>query len=97
MAVVADIVDGNRVLLDGPSTGVAREVYSIKRISVTDLKIDVLKGARTGTIRYFLVYFIEMLGRKTILPINSTKHHGERSSPINDEEPLSMTSSDSKL
>lgn len=51
LAVVADIVDGNRVLLDGPKSGVAREVYSVKRISVTDLKVNVLKGARTGTIR----------------------------------------------
>ena len=51
LAVVADILDDARVLLDGPSTGIAREVYPVKRISLTDIKLPVFKGARTGTIR----------------------------------------------
>lgn len=44
-------MDDNRVLLDGPLTGVAREVYPIKRISLTDIRVDVHKGARSGVIR----------------------------------------------
>ena len=39
LAIIADILDENRVLLDGPTTGIAREVYPIKRISLTDLKV----------------------------------------------------------
>ena len=51
LAVIADILDTNRVLLDGPTTGVAREVYPIKRISLTGFKVKILKGARTVTLR----------------------------------------------
>uniref|UniRef100_A0A7S3J0V5 Large ribosomal subunit protein eL14 domain-containing protein n=1 Tax=Euplotes harpa TaxID=151035 RepID=A0A7S3J0V5_9SPIT len=51
LAVIADILDTNRVLLDGPTTGIAREVYPIKRISLTNFKVKIFKGARTTTIR----------------------------------------------
>jgi large subunit ribosomal protein L14e len=43
-------LDENRVLLDGPCSGVAREVYPLKRLSITDLKVTIYKGARTGTV-----------------------------------------------
>ena len=49
--MIADILDENRVLLDGPNTGIAREVYPLKRVSLTDLKVTILKGATTGTVR----------------------------------------------
>ena len=51
LAVVADILDENRVLLDGPHTGIAREVYPLKRVSLTDIRVNILKGATTGTVR----------------------------------------------
>ena len=51
LAVIADIIDENRVLLDGPHTGIAREVYPLKRVSLTDFKVSILKGATTGTVR----------------------------------------------
>ena len=56
LAVIADILDTNRVLLDGPTTGVAREVYPIKRISLTNFKVKILKGARTVTLRYAMQF-----------------------------------------
>lgn len=52
LAVIADIVDQNRVIIDGPTTGIARQVISIKRINLTDILIpDVPRGARTKTVR----------------------------------------------
>ena len=51
LAVIADIVDENRVLLDGPTTGVQREVYPIKRLYITKLVVPLLKGAKTNTVR----------------------------------------------
>ena len=51
LAVIVDILDDNRVLLDGPTTGVDREIYPIKRLYLTNLKINILRGARTKTLR----------------------------------------------
>ena len=51
VAVIVDIVDDNRVLLDGPTTGIAREIYPVKHIALTALKFDLFKGARSGTVK----------------------------------------------
>ena len=51
VAVIVDIVDDNRVLMDGPTTGIAREIYPVKHIALTGLKFDLFKGARTGTVK----------------------------------------------
>ena len=51
VAVIVDIVDANRVLLDGPTTGFPRTVYPLKRLAVTSIKLPILKGARTGTVK----------------------------------------------
>ncbi|CAI2382609.1 unnamed protein product [Moneuplotes crassus] len=51
LGVIVDILDENRVLLDGPTTGVAREVYPLKRLYLTGLKVSILRGARTKTLR----------------------------------------------
>ena len=51
LAVIVDILDENRVLLDGPNTGVEREVYPIKRIFLTGIIVNILRGARTTTLK----------------------------------------------
>ena len=51
LAVIADILDENRVLLDGPTTGVAREVYPLKRLHLTNMVVPMLRGAKTTTVR----------------------------------------------
>jgi large subunit ribosomal protein L14e len=50
LAVVIDIVDQNKCLIDGPCTGVTRQVISYKRIALTDLKIKIQRSARQTTI-----------------------------------------------
>ena len=49
LVVIADIVDVNRVLVDG-LTNFPRVIYPLKRLTLTKLRLDVLRGARTGTI-----------------------------------------------
>ncbi len=52
VCVIVDIVDANRVLVDGPTTAFPRIIYPLKRLSLTSIKLpNILKGARTGTIK----------------------------------------------
>lgn len=51
MCVIVDFLDQNRVLVDGPTSGFPRVVYPTKRLTLTSLKIEILKGARTGTVK----------------------------------------------
>ena len=51
LGVIVDILDENRVLVDGPTTGLERAIYPVKHLAMTDIKIKIFKGARTGTVR----------------------------------------------
>ena len=51
VAVIVEIVDSNRVLLDGPTTNFPRTIYPLKRLGLTSIKLAILKGARTGTVK----------------------------------------------
>merc|ERR1711939_268571 len=48
LCVIVEVIDQNRVLVDGPSTvtGVTRQSMPIKRIALTNLKIKITRGAR---------------------------------------------------
>ena len=53
VAVIVDIVDSHRVLIDGPTTGFPRTIYPVKRLGLTSIKVNkILKGARTSTLKY---------------------------------------------
>uniref|UniRef100_A0A7S2B0T1 Large ribosomal subunit protein eL14 domain-containing protein n=1 Tax=Alexandrium andersonii TaxID=327968 RepID=A0A7S2B0T1_9DINO len=53
MCTIIDIVDQQRVVVDGPQslTGVARHMMPIRRLSLTDLKAGIVRGAREKTLR----------------------------------------------
>ena len=51
LAAIVDIVDGNKCLIDGPCTGVERQVISFKRVSLTDLTVPIGRGARAASIK----------------------------------------------
>ena len=51
LATVIDIVDQNKCFIDGPDTGVKRQVISYKRIALTDFTVKIQRNARQGTIR----------------------------------------------
>ncbi|KAF7459142.1 ribosomal protein RPL14 [Cryptosporidium felis] len=54
MCYVVDVINLNRVLIDGPTTDVCRQSIPIKRLALTDFKAKIPRGARTGTIKKIL-------------------------------------------
>ncbi|ORZ39709.1 ribosomal protein L14-domain-containing protein [Catenaria anguillulae PL171] len=52
LAVIVDIVDHNRVLVDGPTTGVKRQVLTFKRLSLTSIVLEkVPRAIGTGALK----------------------------------------------
>ncbi|KAI6179404.1 60S ribosomal protein L14 [Aphelenchoides besseyi] len=51
LAVVVDVVDGNKVLVDGPSSGVPRGVRNLKDLHLTKYKIPIRVGQRTKNVQ----------------------------------------------
>jgi len=53
LCVILDVVDQNRVLVDGPhpTTGVKRQMVSLRRLSLTSLKLRIPRGAREKTLK----------------------------------------------
>eukprot|EP00794_Sanderia_malayensis_P018754 gene18751-20645_t len=51
LIVIIDVIDQNRVLCDNPSCNVPRHTVNLKHLNLTDIKIDIPHGARTGTVR----------------------------------------------
>jgi len=52
LAVIVDIIDHNRALIDGPTTGVARHSHPYRRLTLTDLVIkNFPRGARSATVK----------------------------------------------
>eukprot|EP00927_Polykrikos_kofoidii_P047716 TRINITY_DN419_c0_g1_i2.p1 TRINITY_DN419_c0_g1~~TRINITY_DN419_c0_g1_i2.p1 ORF type:complete len:134 (-),score=32.61 TRINITY_DN419_c0_g1_i2:7-408(-) len=53
MCTIIDIVDQKRVIVDGPEslTGVRRHMMPVKRLSLTDLKSKIPRGAREKTLK----------------------------------------------
>ena len=61
--VIVDIADGNRVLVDEPLSGFPRTLYPLKRLTLTNLKVKILRGARTGTLKYTFLSTNTYIGR----------------------------------
>merc|ERR1711934_1297174 len=50
LAVVVYVVDSQRCLIVGPSTDVARQMIGYKRLSLTDIKVDIGRGAKAKSV-----------------------------------------------
>lgn len=50
MVVIVDIVDAGRVQVDGAGN-YPRVIIPLKRLNLTKLRVPILRGARTGTLR----------------------------------------------
>lgn len=50
IAVVIDIVNGNRVIIDGPGLGVERQMISNKRLTLTKYRIPGVAKAEKQTL-----------------------------------------------
>merc|ERR1711862_272757 len=51
IAAIVDVIDQNRVLIDGPQAGVERQEYKIKSLHLTSLKVTFAFSARTKVVR----------------------------------------------
>eukprot|EP00903_Cladosiphon_okamuranus_P005810 g5754.t1 len=51
LAVILDVADNNKALVEGPDTGVGRQLIPFKRLALTDFKLPIQRNARIGTIR----------------------------------------------
>ena len=53
LATVVDIVDQKRVVVDGPedATGVGRHMMPVRRLSLTDFKCKIPRGARVKSLK----------------------------------------------
>merc|ERR1712232_1069810 len=53
VCTIVDIVDQKRVVVDGPEslTGVRRHMMPVKRLSLTDFKATIPRGAREKTLK----------------------------------------------
>ena len=51
LAVIVNVIDGNKALLDGPSSGVLRSVFNFKDIQLTKFKLPLRVGQRTKGVR----------------------------------------------
>ncbi|KAH9921240.1 60S ribosomal protein L14 [Epithele typhae] len=55
IAVIAEIIDHNRAIIDGPLTGVPRQSFPYRHMTLTPLVVAKLpRGAGTGVVRKFL-------------------------------------------
>merc|ERR1711907_754825 len=50
LVTVVDVIDQNRALVYGPTSGVSRQVIGYKRLSLTDIKIDIGRGAKAKVV-----------------------------------------------
>ena len=50
LCTIVDIVDGKRVLIDGPVTGVKRQQISVDRLYLTDFVTPLERGAKTPAV-----------------------------------------------
>lgn len=51
LAVIVEIISTNRVLIDGPTTGVKRQEISLRRVTLTDIVIPIARGIKTAALK----------------------------------------------
>nr|ALS05257.1 60S ribosomal protein L14 [Tortanus forcipatus] len=51
IAAIVNVIDQNRVLIDGPTSGVLRQAYPIKQVHLTPLKVNFPFDAPTKVVR----------------------------------------------
>lgn len=51
LATIIDVIDQNKCLIDGPTTGVTRHVIAYKRIALTDLTVKIERTSTQAEIK----------------------------------------------
>ena len=55
IAAIVNVIDQNRVLLDGPTSGVTRQAFPIKKLHLTPIKVNFAFNASTKIVRKEMV------------------------------------------
>lgn len=50
LVVIVDILDQNRVLVEGPTTSIRRQIMNVKRLALTNITLGVERAADTATV-----------------------------------------------
>eukprot|EP00744_Colponema_vietnamica_P000134 GILI01000253.1.p2 GENE.GILI01000253.1~~GILI01000253.1.p2 ORF type:complete len:135 (+),score=41.95 GILI01000253.1:64-468(+) len=50
LAVIIDVIDQNRAFVECPATGVLRQQIPFNRLALTDIKLDIPRSPRSGTL-----------------------------------------------
>ena len=51
LCIIVNVVSSKMVLVDGPTTGVSRHLMPIKRLSITNIKCDIMPGAMVTALK----------------------------------------------
>ena len=51
VAVIVDIINTSRVLIEGPTSGVRRQEISLRRLSMTDFVLDITRSLKSATLK----------------------------------------------
>merc|ERR1712168_110258 len=51
LAVIVDVIDTRRVLIDNPVNGLPRQMERLQNLNLTDIKINIPHGARGGAVK----------------------------------------------
>jgi len=51
LAVIVDILNTSKLLISGPTSGVRRQEISLNRVSLTDFKLDVVRGVKEAQLK----------------------------------------------
>lgn len=57
LVVIVEIISTAKVLIDGPTSGVSRQEFSLRRLSLTDFKIDIVKGVKREALKKAITTF----------------------------------------
>lgn len=50
LVTIIDVVDQNKALVDGPTTGVDRQKINFRRLALTDLKVDIKRCPKASVL-----------------------------------------------
>ena len=51
VAVIVDIINTSRVLVEGPTTGVRRQEMSLRRVSLTDFVLQITRSVKSSDLK----------------------------------------------
>merc|ERR1719271_1982803 len=67
LVTIVDVIDQNRCVVYGPSSGVPRQVMGYKRLNLTDIKIELGRGCKAKTFAIDFDRFKAMCAHKKLM------------------------------